>query len=120
MLCFIEKRWLIAVMSLSSLNQAFQTGLMMNTFTTGETQSKGGLFSHTPPPSDPTQTGCRSWYFIRAQIKMKSEGFKADTRVDGARIRRGPFEAAAKEMHPCCFQERICKKKKKKKGGERA
>lgn len=51
---------------------------------------------------------------------MKSEGFKADTRVDGARIRRGPFEAAAKEMHPCCFQERICKKKKKKKGGERA
>lgn len=47
---------------------------------------------------------------------MKSEGFKADTRVDGARIRRGPFEAAAKEMHPCCFQERICKKKKKEKG----
>lgn len=52
---------------------------------------------------------------------MKSEGFKADTRVDGARIRRGRFEAAAQEMHPCCFQERICKKKKKKKkGGERA
>lgn len=57
---------------------------------------------------------------VRAQIKMKSEGFKADTRVDGARIRRGRFEAAAQEMHPCCFQERICKKKKKKKGGERA